>query len=81
MEHGILRQLARYERAQGSTNALIKIRKKREHDIGTAISNRQWHTSVSDLRADLADAWPGVTILDVNGFLIRNAGSSVTNVK
>ena len=29
---------------------------------------------MSDLRADLADAQPGVTILEVNGFLIRGSG-------
>ena len=39
---------------------------------------RQWMDNgtplCSDLQADLADAQPGVTILEVNGFLIRGSG-------
>ena len=34
----------------------------------------QWHTYVRDLQADLNTAQPGVTILEVNGFLIRGSG-------
>jgi hypothetical protein len=34
----------------------------------------QWHTVVRDLRGDLEAAQPGVTILEVNGFLIRGSG-------
>ena len=44
------------------------------HGLGTAAMDGQWHTFVSDLQADLADAQPGVTILEVNGFLIRGSG-------
>ena len=44
------------------------------HGLGTAAMDGQWHTFVSDLQADLADAQPGVTILEVNGYLIRGSG-------
>ena len=44
------------------------------HGLGTAAMDGQWHTFVRDLQADLADAQPGVTILEVNGFLIRGSG-------
>jgi hypothetical protein len=44
------------------------------HGLGTAAIDGQWHTFARDLQADLADAQPGVTILEVNGFLIRGSG-------
>ena len=44
------------------------------HGLGTAVIDGQWHTFVRDLQADLADAQPGVRILQVNGFLIRGSG-------
>ena len=44
------------------------------HGLGTAAMDGQWHTFVRDLQADLADAQPGVRILEVNGFLIRGSG-------
>ncbi len=34
----------------------------------------QWQTFYRDLQADLEEAQPGVTILEVNGFLIRGSG-------
>ena len=40
----------------------------------------QWHTFLTDLQADLSDAQPGVTILEVNGFLIRGSGK-LDNIK
>ncbi len=45
------------------------------HGLGTAVIDGQWHTFVRDLQADLAEAQPRVTILEVNGFLIRGSGS------
>jgi PKD repeat protein len=50
------------------------------HGLGTAAMDGQWHTFVRDLQADLADAQPGVMILEVNGFLIRGSGK-VDDVK
>ena len=50
------------------------------HGLSTAAMDRQWHTFVRDLQADLADAQPGVTILEVNGFLIRGS-DRVDNIK
>ena len=44
------------------------------HGIGSWAIDGQWHTFVRDLQADLADAQPGVDILEVNGFLIRGSG-------
>ena len=44
------------------------------HGLGTAVMDGQWHTVVRDLQADLAEAQPGVTILEVNGVLIRGSG-------
>ncbi len=46
-----------------------------EQGLGSDAINGQWHTFVRDLRADLAQSQPGVTILEVNGFLIRGSGS------
>ena len=54
-------------------NALGK-RRNVHHGLGTAAMDGQWHTFVRDLQADLAEAQPGVTILQVNGFLIRGSG-------
>ena len=42
--------------------------------LGTDAMDGQWHTFVRDLQADLNMAQPGVTILEVNGFLIRGSG-------
>jgi hypothetical protein len=44
------------------------------HGLGTDVIDGQWHTFVRDLQADLEDAQPQVTILEVNGFLIRGSG-------
>ena len=45
------------------------------HGLGFSAIDGQWHTHVRDLSADLQEAQPGVTILEVNGFLIRGSGS------
>ncbi len=42
--------------------------------LGTDAMDGQWHTFVRDLQADLNMAQPSVTILEVNGFLIRGSG-------
>ncbi len=44
------------------------------HGLGTAAIDGQWHTFVRDLQADLAEAQPGVAIVEVNGFWIRGTG-------
>ncbi len=44
------------------------------YGLGENAMDGQWHTYVRDLQADLAVAQPGVTILEVNGFLIRGSG-------
>ena len=59
---------------------LLGRRKNVHHGLGTAAMDGQWQTFVRDLQADLADAQPEVTILEVNGFLIRGSGS-VDNIK
>ncbi len=45
-----------------------------KYGLGTNAMDGQWHTFVRDLQADLEGAQPGVTILEVNGFLIRGSG-------
>jgi hypothetical protein len=45
-----------------------------KHGLGTDAMDGEWHTYVRDLQADLSAAQPGVTILEVNGFLIRGSG-------
>jgi len=44
------------------------------HGLGSDVMDGQWRTFVRDLRVDLAEAQPGVSILEVNGFLIRGSG-------
>lgn len=44
------------------------------HGLGSDVIDGQWHTFVRDLQADLEEAQPGVTLLEVNGFLIRGSG-------
>ncbi len=42
--------------------------------LGSSANNGQWHVFTRDLQVDLAKAEPGVTILEVNAFLIRGSG-------
>ncbi len=42
--------------------------------LGSGVDNGQWHTFTRDLQADITKAEPGVTLLAVNGFLIRGSG-------
>lgn len=44
------------------------------HGLGTAAASGTWQTFERDLVADLHDAQPGVTLLDVNGFWARGSG-------
>ena len=44
------------------------------HGLGRDVTDGQWHTFARDLQSDLEEAQPGVTILEVNGFLIRGSG-------
>ncbi len=44
------------------------------HGLGRGVIDGEWHTFVRDLQADLKEVQPGVTILKVNGFLIRGSG-------
>jgi hypothetical protein len=44
------------------------------HGIGTGAMNGQWQTFQRDLEADLLDAQPTNTILEVNGFYVRGSG-------
>ena len=45
------------------------------HGLGTNVIDGKWHTFFRDLQADLEEAQPGVTILEVNRFQIRGNGS------
>jgi hypothetical protein len=50
---------------------------KREYvhyGLGSGLYDGQWHTVVRDLQVDLEKAQPSVTILEVNGFLVRSNG-------
>jgi len=42
--------------------------------LGGHVRDGQWHTVVRDLQADLNQAQPGVTILEVSCFLTRGSG-------
>ncbi len=44
------------------------------HGLGSTMTDGQWRTVVRDLRADLQDAQPEVTLLEVNGFYVRGSG-------
>jgi len=44
------------------------------YGLGSLATEGQWNIFTRDLKADLEDAQPGVTILEVNGFLIRGSG-------
>ncbi|MDY6949963.1 MAG: fibronectin type III domain-containing protein [Thermodesulfobacteriota bacterium] len=44
------------------------------HGLGTHVIDGQWRTFARDLQADLHEAQPDVTILEVNGFYIRGSG-------
>jgi hypothetical protein len=44
------------------------------HGLGSHIIDGQWHTIARDLEADLQAAQPGVSILEVNGLIIRGSG-------
>lgn len=45
------------------------------HGLGGAAMDGTWQTCIRDLQADLEAAQPGVTILSVDGFLVRGSGS------
>jgi hypothetical protein len=45
------------------------------HGLGSDVVDGQWHTFVRDLSADLEEAQPDATILEVNIFSIRGSGS------
>ena len=44
------------------------------YGLGSLAKDGQWHTFSTDLEADLENAQPGITILEINGFLIRGSG-------
>ena len=44
------------------------------HGLGSNTADGRWRTIVRDLQADLAEAQPGATILEVNAFLVRGSG-------
>lgn len=44
------------------------------YGLGAGSIDGRWHTVVRDLQADLAAAQPGVTINEVNSFLVRGSG-------
>lgn len=44
------------------------------HGLGSNMTDGLWHLVSRDLQADLAEAQPGVSILEVNGFLVRGNG-------
>lgn len=44
------------------------------HGLGKEILEGHWHTFIRDLQADLSKVLPGITILEVNGFLISGSG-------
>ena len=44
------------------------------HGLGLDAKDGQWHSFSRNLQDDLAEVQPGVSILEVNGFLIRGSG-------
>ena len=44
------------------------------YGIGRHSTDGAWRTFVRDLQADIEQAQPGVTVMEVNGFLIRGSG-------
>jgi len=44
------------------------------HGLGSVAKDGQWHTFTRDLQSDLAEAQPGVSILEVNAFALRGNG-------
>ncbi|MBZ0158207.1 MAG: hypothetical protein K8I29_18580 [Alphaproteobacteria bacterium] len=44
------------------------------YSLGSSSKDGKWHTYTRDLQADLSNKQPGVTILKVNGFIIRGSG-------
>jgi len=44
------------------------------HGLGSVAKDGQWHTFIRDLQSDLAEAQPGVSILEVNAFALRGNG-------
>jgi probable HAF family extracellular repeat protein len=44
------------------------------HGLGSAAADGTWRTFVRNLQADLQEAQPGVTVLEVNGLFIRGSG-------
>ena len=44
------------------------------HSLDVGLTDGSWQRVERDLAADLADAQPGVELLQVNGFLIRGSG-------
>ncbi len=44
------------------------------HGLGEGAIDGKWHTYSRDLQADLSAAQPGVSIIEVNAFLIRGSG-------
>jgi hypothetical protein len=44
------------------------------HGLGSSAKDGQWRTFTRDLQSDLEAAQPGVSILEVNGFLLQGSG-------
>ncbi len=44
------------------------------HGFGSSAVDGEWHTFTRDLQTDLEEAQPGVSILEVNGFVFRGSG-------
>jgi hypothetical protein len=71
METSVGRRYLRYEPVNwtglGSAGVV-------HHGLGSHLADGQWHTIVCDLEVDLRAAQPGVSILEVNGLIIRGSG-------
>ncbi|MFA6100528.1 MAG: putative glycoside hydrolase [Victivallaceae bacterium] len=52
-----------------------------QHGLGNNTINGQWQTFTRNLKADLKEAQPGVTLNSVKAFLIRTAGADLDDIK
>ncbi|MFA6102347.1 MAG: putative glycoside hydrolase [Victivallaceae bacterium] len=51
------------------------------HGLGSGSTNGQWQTFTRDLKADLKEAQPGVTLNSVKAFLIRTGSADIDDIK
>ena len=51
------------------------------HGLGSGSSNGQWQAFTRDLKADLKEAQPGITLTSVKAFLIRTGSVDIDDIK